>query len=277
MKMLFLRIPKYWRQICILLFLILFQEQGMAGDPWKAMQNKLREAGVIRIEKQQTSAQDPYKFRKTGAIRFEEHKASAQDPWERLQAIILPFSETEEIAALTDANAARKISEHLHRVLRPHVSHVYKASQRFNVPPEIIKAVILVESAGNPRAKARTSSAKGLMQTIDSTFKSARKGLMDKGIYIANTPYNAHASIMAGTWYLDRMFMRAVADKKPEVKNRNDFESWRLPLEYYYAGPIHGRKAKGIVVMYAGGKRVVINKPAYSNKVIKWAKIMATS
>ena len=168
-----------------------------------------------------------------------------------------------------------KVSGHLHWVLKPYASLIYKASQQFNIPPEVIKAVIVVESGGNPRAKAKTSSAKGLMQTIDSTFRAARKDLLVKGIYTANTPYDAHASIMAGSWYLDRMFRRAAADKKPGVEKRNDIESWRLPLEYYYAGPINGRKAKNIVVMYAGGKRVVIDKPAYSNKVIKWAGIMA--
>lgn len=254
MKMLFLQLPKYWRVSCSLLFVILFQARAMADDPWKAMQNRFGETGVTQVEKQQITS---------------------QDPWERLQAIFLPFSETEETAALTDAKAASKISGHLHRVLKPHASHIYKASQRFNIPPEIIRAVIVVESGGNPRAKAKTSSAKGLMQTIDSTFKAARKDLRAKGIYTAATPYDAHASIMAGSWYLDRMFRRAVADKKPGVEKRNDIDSWRLPLEYYYAGPRNGRKTKNIVVMYAGGKRVVIDKPAYSNKVIKWARIMA--
>ncbi len=254
MKMFFLGLLNYWPVICCLLLLILFQTRAMAGDPWKAMQKRFEETGVIQVEKQQISD---------------------QDPWERLQAIFLPFSEAEETAALTDAKAASKVAGYLHRVLKPHASHIYKASQRFNIPLEIIKAVIVVESGGNPRAKAKTSSAKGLMQTIDSTFQAARKHLLAKGIYTVDTPYDAHASIMAGSWYLDRMFRRAAADKKPGVEKRNDIESWRLPLEYYYAGPVNGRKVKDIVVMYAGGKRVVIDKRAYSNKVIKWAEIMA--
>lgn len=255
MKMIFLRIPKYWRAICSLLLLILFQAWVMGCDPWKAMQNRFEDIGVIQVEKQQISA---------------------QDPWKRLRDIFLIFSKKEKIVALTNPKVARKISRHLHRALKPHARHIYKASHHFNIPQEIIKAVIVVESGGDPRAKAKTSSAKGLMQTIDSTFKAARKDLLVKGIYTAATPYDAHASIMAGSWYLDRMFRQAAADKKPGVKKRNDLESWRLPLQYYYAGPIIGRKPKDIAVMYARGKRVVINKPAYSKKVIKWARIMAT-
>lgn len=252
--MTFLRSTTFWRLSCGVLLLILFQARAMAGDPWKALQNRLEESDMIQAEKQ---------------------KISSQDPWQRLQAVFLPFSEKEETAALTDPGAAGKISGHLHRLVKPYISYIYKASRRFNIPQEIIGAVIVVESGGNPRAKAKTSSAKGLMQTIDSTFQAARQDLQTRKMSIADSPYDAHASIMAGSWYLDRMFTRAVADKKPGLENRNEIDSWRLPLEYYYAGPVNGRKSNDIVVTYAGGKRVVVDKAAYSRKVIKWARIMA--
>jgi len=79
---------------------------------------------------------------------------------------------------------------------------------------------------------------------------------------------------MAGSWYLNRMYERAKTDGKSRINSRQHFDSWKYPLEYYYAGPENGRKKEDTVIIYAGGKRVVVDKPAYSKKVLKWAKIM---
>lgn len=43
-----------------------------------------------------------------------------------------------------------------------------EASVKFNLPPSLLQAVIIVESAGNPNAVSKVG-AKGLMQLIDST------------------------------------------------------------------------------------------------------------
>jgi len=227
--------------------------QVSASDPWKALQNDLKKT---------------------------EEKAPAgkakpnTDPWLRLQAIFLPFTEKTETAALVDTAARKKVSGYLHGNLKPYSHFIQKAGRMFNIPEEIIGAVIMVESAGNPKAKAKTSSAQGLMQTVNGTFNMAKKKLLASGIRIAKSPYDPHASIMAGSWYLNRMYERAKTDGKSRINSRQHFDSWKYPLEYYYAGPENGRKKEDTVIIYAGGKRVVVDKPAYSKKVLKWAKIM---
>ena len=50
--------------------------------------------------------------------------------------------------------------------------------------------------------------------------------------------------------------------------------AWRYPAQYYYAGPGNGRKAADKVIIYSNGRRVVVDKPAYSEKVMRWASIM---
>jgi len=82
---------------------------------------------------------------------------------------------------------------------------------------------------------------------------------------------------MAGSWYLNRMYARSKADGKKRTGMRQHLNSWKYPLEYYYAGPENGKKKEDTVIIYAGGRRVVVDKPAYSKKVLKWAKIMKKS
>ena len=182
-----------------------------------------------------------------------------------------------ESTALTDHKEAIRISGLLHEALRPYEDFIREAAMRFRVPPVIIGAVIMAESGGNSRAKTRTSSARGLMQTIAGTFQEAREDLISKGIAIDDDPFDPRASIMAGSWYLDRMYAQAAMDREENALNRRDIATWRYPLEYYYAGPGNGRKEKERVIIYAGGKRVVIDKPAYSRKVLQWAEIMSKS
>jgi hypothetical protein len=98
--------------------------------------------------------------------------------------------------------------------------------------------------------------------------------LLADGIAIKDNPFDPRASIMAGAWYLNEMYKRALADKKPGVGDRNKRNSWKHPLQYYYAGPSGGRKNGDSVIIYAGGKKVVVDKKAYSQKVLRWAKIM---
>jgi len=237
------------------LLVFLLQIQAGAGV-WEALQNRYAPEYLSKgMEKQE----------------------SGHDPWARLRAIYLPFSETIEKAALTDHKAARKVSGHLHRALRPYARIINDAARRFRIPSEIIGAVIMAESGGNSRAKASASTAKGLMQTIAGTFRDAREDLLSQGIPIEDDPFDPRASIIAGAWYLDRMYRQAAMDRKRPDLNRNNIASWRYPVEYYYAGPGHGRKKKKRVIIYAGGKKVIIDKPAYSRKVLRWAEIMGRS
>ena len=237
--------------------LLVFLLQIQAGaDAWETLQNRYAPESLSLSKKK---------------------RVSGHDPWARLRAVYLPFSEVIEAEALTDHKAAGKVSGHLHRALRPYAHIINDASRRFRIPPEIIGAVIMAESGGNSRAQASTSTAKGLMQTIAGTFRDARKDLIAQGILIEDDPFDPHASIIAGAWYLDRMYAQAAVDRNQPDLNRRDIVSWRYPVEYYYAGPGHGRKKKKRVVVYAGGKQVVIDKPAYSRKVLQWAEIMDRS
>ncbi|MEA1922367.1 MAG: lytic transglycosylase domain-containing protein [Pseudomonadota bacterium] len=199
-----------------------------------------------------------------------QKKISADnDPWQRLQHVIIPFTLNAE-RSQTDGGGA-VISSPIKKKLSPWQREIKNAATFFVIPVVIIEAVIMVESGGNPRAKAQTSSASGLMQTIKSTFSEARRALNGQGVIIPNDPFDPYASIMAGSWYLDKMFEQAKVDGKAGVKTRSELSSWRYPLEYYYAGPGHGRKAEPRVLIYSGGKRLLIDKPAYSKKVLSWA------
>jgi soluble lytic murein transglycosylase-like protein len=200
-----------------------------------------------------------------------------EDPWQRLQALYLPFTRQMEKAALKYKSAARTVSKRLHGRLSPYRKMIRAAARTFDIPEAVLGAVIMVESAGNSQAKASTSSAKGLMQTIDSTFYSARQGLAQRGIHIRNSPYDPHASIMAGSWYLDQMYARAMDDHPIPDHRRGDVKSWKKALEYYYAGPYHGRNKEPVVITYTGGRQIVIKKEAYSQKVLQWANLMQGS
>lgn len=197
---------------------------------------------------------------------------SQEDPWLTMQSYYVFFSE-EEGEAYRHQQNSREAVGFLNKQLVPYQSLITQASSLFDIPPEVIGAVIMVESSGNPQAKAKTSSAKGLMQTINSTFAEARSGLLKRGTFIADNPYQPRASILAGSWYLDKMFRQMERDLSRRF-NRKDLNAWRKVAEYYYAGPSYGRKRAGVVVMYAGGRRVVVDKAGYAEKVIRWARAM---
>jgi len=197
-----------------------------------------------------------------------------EDPWAKLRAIYLPFTEEEESAAIIDPVIRQKVSIGLHAAVAPYAELIKEAADMFNVPQEIIAAVIMVESGGDPKARAKTSSAAGLMQTISGTFSDARKSLKSREIHISDNPFDPESSILAGIWYLDRMYERAITDKPGKVGHRDQIASWKYPLEYYYAGPGYGARHEPVVIIYSGGKKVMVDKPAYSAKALKWAKIM---
>ncbi|MBN2705029.1 MAG: hypothetical protein JXR89_01150, partial [Deltaproteobacteria bacterium] len=106
---------------------------------------------------------------------------------------------------------------------------------------------------------------------IRDTFASARQALAADKIYIKNDPCDPQASIMAGTWYLSRMFDQAVADGYADRRQRQQLEAWQRPLEYYYAGPGNGRKAGRLVRIRRSGHDFIIDKQAYAEKVLKEA------
>jgi hypothetical protein len=124
-----------------------------------------------------------------------------------------------------------------YKVISDYGEIIARASKLFNIPQEIIIGVILTESGGDPFARAKITSAKGLMQTIDSTFNMAYRALKAQGIRILKDPSDPTASILAGAWYLDRMYNQAVMDLKADPYERQKIRSWGMALEYYFAAP----------------------------------------
>ena len=240
---------------CLCLWLLVTQVHLAHGveDPWADLQEAFSQP-------EKSQPQNP--------------EVSHDDPWVTLRTIYLPFSEEEEADALSDQGSAFRVSGHLLRSLQPHAALIRQASDRFKIPQEVIGAVIFMESAGKADAKAKDTSAKGLMQTIDSTFAMARSALAGEGIAIVDDPFDPQASILAGSWYLNHMFHLVAKDRPEEAGGRDNLASWQLPLQYYYAGPGHGRKRSDKIVVYRGGQPRVIDKKAYSDTVLKWARIM---
>lgn len=222
------------------------------------------------------AADDPWKRLKDAFAEEEEKTASVAepDPWAELRRVYLPFSQAEEEAALVDAGRARALSHKLMGPLRPYIGLIGECSRKFDVPPEIIGAIIMVESGGDPRAAAATSSARGLMQTIRGTFSTARTALQEQGTVIADDPFNPRASIYAGTWYLSHVFDRAATDNGDAALVRGRISDWSLPAKYYYAGPSWGARKSDIIITYVDGRKIVVDKKTYCDKVMRYAGIL---
>lgn len=99
---------------------------------------------------------------------------------------------------------------------------IKNASGEHDLNPNLIKAVIAVESAGNARAMS-SKKAKGLMQLIDSTAT-------EMGV---NDVWNPQDNINGGSKYLKQMMDRFGGDAK-------------LALASYNAGPGAVEKHRGI-------------------------------
>ena len=84
----------------------------------------------------------------------------------------------------------------------PYAAHIAEASQRFGLPAAWIRAVMRVESAGNPRAVS-SAGAMGLMQVMPRTWADLRADLA-----LGDDPFDPRDNILAGTAYLRRMFER---------------------------------------------------------------------
>ncbi|SEP50281.1 Transglycosylase SLT domain-containing protein [Rhodospirillales bacterium URHD0017] len=79
---------------------------------------------------------------------------------------------------------------------------VAEASRRFSIPPSWIRAVMRVESLGDPLAVS-PKGAMGLMQIMPDTWSELRSRYG-----LGADPYDAHDNIMAGAAYLREMHDR---------------------------------------------------------------------
>ncbi len=97
-----------------------------------------------------------------------------------------------------------------------------EASQKYGVNKNLIKAIILAESAGNEKAVSK-AGAKGLMQLMDGT--ASNMGVRNS--------FNPKDNIMGGSQYISQMLSKYNGDIK-------------LALAAYNAGPGNVDKYKGV-------------------------------
>jgi len=107
---------------------------------------------------------------------------------------------------VSDATHAARASSAAHRAnglpVDPFAAFITEASKRFAVPEHWIRSVMLVESAGEVRARSR-KGAMGLTQIMPETWTELRARYN-----LGTDPYDPRDNIMAGTAYLREMYDR---------------------------------------------------------------------
>jgi soluble lytic murein transglycosylase-like protein len=121
----------------------------------------------------------------------------------------------------TDTTNVRPSSGSLERMQKLD-AHIDEAAKSYGVDKNIIKSIIMTESAGNQKAVS-SAKAKGLMQLMDSTAT-------DMGV---QNVFNARENILGGTKYFAKMLRQYSGDVK-------------LALAAYNAGPQNVEKYKGV-------------------------------
>lgn len=188
----------------------------------------------------------------------------------------LPFTPEEEEKAATDIKVRKKVRTGLISNIEPFMDHIEEASKLLDVPQPIIISVINTESGGNPKAKNPRSTAKGLMQTIDSTYTMAKNKLKQDYARTISNPYDPRSSILAGTWYLRYVYDWAADRNSILVGGRADIENWKKALMNYYLGPGHERYLEGKYVVYPNGHAEPIsNANRYVSKIMRFAETVS--
>jgi len=127
-------------------------------------------------------------------------------PRDQFRLIVLPAASGPEWEETVDIDAT--VSE----VRRKFGGRIKLAAKKHEVPPEIITAVVVVESLGNPKAVSH-KKAYGLMQLKKGTAREM--GISD--------PFHPYENLWAGAKYLKRQWER--------------FGSLELALAAYNMGP----------------------------------------
>lgn len=139
---------------------------------------------------------------------------------ERLLAPIISNNKKADLNTITN-NKTKPSNSALERIEK-YNDFIKAASKKFDVDEQLIRSVILTESAGKANAKSK-ANAKGLMQLMDSTAS-------DMGV---NNPWNPKENINGGTKYLSKLLKDFNGDTD-------------LALAAYNAGPGNVRKYNGI-------------------------------
>lgn len=84
----------------------------------------------------------------------------------------------------------------------PYGDHIAEAAQRFELPSAWIRAVMHIESDGDPRALS-PKGAVGLMQIMPETWAELRVRYR-----LGDDPYDPHDNIVAGAAYIRELFDR---------------------------------------------------------------------
>jgi soluble lytic murein transglycosylase-like protein len=105
---------------------------------------------------------------------------------------------------------------------RPYDDLIVEAARRYDLDPRLIRSIVQVESAFNPRAVSR-AGAKGLMQLMPTLVRELR---------VLN-PFDPRQNIMGGARYLRRLLDMHEGDI-------------RLALASYNAGPRNVTRYGGV-------------------------------
>jgi len=267
-----------------------------ADDPVKNMndligrfKNRDKEQGDVNLNKGADKCAEGN--REQGVEKNRHVRTLSDDAEDPLQAIrdliehFLPFTYDEEEAAVEQAKrrplVPTKAGKLLWKKVRPYARQIRGASERFNVPQEVIAAIIIIESDGNRYAKNSKGTAKGLMQIVNKTWFSLKRRLEGIGVEMKDR-FDPRSVILAGALYLSDNFEKA-RKKHPELElNRNEIKHWGYPMRYYFAGPdyekmevVYVPKWRQRCLRYSGGTVVPLKKVEdYSNKGIRWARLL---
>ena len=117
--------------------------------------------------------------------------------------------------------AANKVEHAIYPKPQQYAESVQKYSERFNVPEELIWAVIKTES-GFDSSAVSSVGAVGLMQLTEATFNEISTQRLKEGL-AAGMRYDPDTNIRYGVWYLSYLYGR--------------FENWNTAFAAYNAGP----------------------------------------
>jgi Transglycosylase SLT domain len=175
------------------------------------------------------------RVRQPASPKFGPHSVSAVQPsvlwhlvWRRLATSSLCIASMTVLALMVHYSTARAESARSAPVVASnrYADFMAEASQRFGVPASWLRAVIQVESAGNPKAVS-PKGAMGLMQLIPDTWSALRIQY-----HLGNDPFDPHDNILSGAAYLRELFDRFGASGFLAAYNAGPkrFEDYRAGL-----------------------------------------------